>query len=177
MKLPHLEAITRCPALHIVWLIFVVLASISTGRACYAPPDVHSATASPPQTLGRLVEGIVSRSAQLNYITEQDSEVVAFYRNTPVKEISDVVFLSLIRRPPETPVTQQSWHEFFRSRSANDSTGRWRELQQYLEANLTNLTIFRIPRDSPYDAQYDLFAVGVFDKNLVVGVQMFGVAT
>lgn len=177
MKLPHLEAITRCPALHIFGLMFVVLVSIGPGRGCYAARDVHSATASPPQTLGRLVEGIVNRSAHLTYVTEQDSEVFAFYRNTPVKEMTDSVFLGLLRRPEETQMVQQSWFEFFRIRTANDTSGRWRELQLYLEANLTNLIIFRIPRDPPFDAQYDLYAVGIFDKNVVVGVQMFGVAT
>jgi hypothetical protein len=50
-------------------------------------------------------------------------------------------------------------------------------LQEYLEENLTNLTVFRLPRGQPYSAQYDLYAVGIFNGKTVVGVQMFGVAT
>jgi hypothetical protein len=34
-----------------------------------------------------------------------------------------------------------------------------------------------LPREDPYGAQYDLYAVGLFGGNIVVGVQMFGVAT
>ena len=128
-------------------------------------------------TLSELAGGIVVRSADIVYITEQDSEVFLFYRNTPVTGLNSAVFLGLLRRPPETIIEQQSWPAFFQLRTANDSTGRWKALQNYLEANLTNVTIFRLPRDEPYDAQYDLYAVGIFNGNTVVGVQMFGVAT
>jgi hypothetical protein len=148
--------------------------------ACHA--SIRTSSISRPAgperlTVSQLVDGIITRSAELNYITEQDSEVFAFYRNTPVKEISDTVFLTLLRQPLETRIIQQSWSEFFRMQTSRDPTGKWRKLQEYLEANLSNLVVFRIPRNSPYAAQYDLYAVGLFDKNTVVGVQMFGVAT
>ena len=150
---------------HTTALIFILVA-VST--ACRA---------SPPETLSRLVEGIVSRSAELTYVTDQDSEVFAFYRNASIAKMSDSVFLDLIRRPPETEINRLSWSAFFQVRTSRDATGRWRNLQLYLEANLTELTVFQIPRDAPYDSQYDLFAVGLFNDNTVVGVQMFGVAT
>jgi len=124
-----------------------------------------------------LLGGIVERSAELVYITEQDSEVFAFYRNTPVKEVTDNVFLAILRRPVETQIIQQSWSSFFQIRVNNDPTRRWGDLKKYLEANLTNLTVFRLPRGAPYGAQYDLYAVGIFNGDTVVGIQMFGVAT
>ena len=62
-------------------------------------------------------------------------------------------------------------------RTQNDPTRRWGYLKEYLEANLTDLTVFRIPRDAPYGAQYDVYAVGIFNGETVVGIQMFGVAT
>ena len=129
-----------------------------------------------PPTLSHFVGGVVTRSAELNYITEQDSEVFAFYRNTPVKDLTDGVFLTLLRRPSDAKIVRQSWPIFFQLRTQNDPTGRWRHLQEYLEANLTSLTVFRLPRGAPYESQYDLYAVGIFNGQ-VVGVQMFGVAT
>ena len=140
------------------------------GASCSSSPDKAV-------NLSQFVAGIVTRSADLTYITEQDSEVFAFYRNTPVEEMTKGVFLATLKRPSDTPVIQQSWPVFFQGRTQNDSTGRWRDLQVYLEANLTNLAVFRVPRDPPYDAQYDLYAVGIFSGRIVVGVQMFGVAT
>lgn len=148
----------------------------STVYACHAtthlplPPDKRP-------ILSEFVGGILTRSMGLNYVTEQDSEVFVFYRNTPVKEISDEAFLAILKRPPETKVVRQSWASFFETRTRNDSTGRWRELQKYLEANLTSLIVFRLPRDEPYGLQYDLYVVGLFNDATVVGVQMFGVST
>jgi Nuclease A inhibitor-like protein len=156
-------------------LILAVLVVGSVGPACQAADEPPSWSG--PLTLSQLVVGIVTRSADLNYITEQDSEVFAFYRNTPVDELNTDVFLELLRRPAETDIVRQPWSSFFQLRTQSDSTGRWRELQQYLEANLTNLSVFRLPRDRPYASQYDLYAVGVFNGKTVVGVQMFGVAT
>ena len=127
--------------------------------------------------LPEFVGGVLIRSAELNYVTEQDSEVFVFYRNTPVGEMSDEEFVAILRRPPETKIVRQSWPSFFETRTRNDSTGRWRALQEYLEANLTGLTVFRLPRAAPYGSQYDLYAVGIFNGETVVGVQMFGVAT
>lgn len=149
--------------------ILVALASVASCRA--SPTGKNSAN------LSRFVAGIVTRSAGLNYITEQDSEVFAFYRNQPVKELTDTVFLALLRRPPKTPIIQLSWSKFFQLRTQSDPTGRWTQLRDYLEANLTNATLFRMPRDDPYESQYDLYAVGIFDGEIVVGVQMFGVGT
>lgn len=156
-------------------LILSVLVVGAVGPACQAADDRHSGAG--PLTLSQFVVGIVTRSADLNYITEQDSEVFAFYRNTPVDELNANVFLALLRRPAETDIVRQSWVSFFQLRTQSDSTGRWRELQQYLEANLTNLSVFRLPRDKPYASQYDLYVVGLFNGKTVVGVQMFGVAT
>jgi hypothetical protein len=128
-------------------------------------------------TLAPFVAGIVTRSADLIYITEQDSEVVAFYRSIRAKDMTDSIFLEALRRPAETRIIRELWSAFFQVRTANDPTGRWRILQEYLEAHLTNLVVFRLPRDAPYEAQYDLYAVGTFDGKTVVGIQMFGVAT
>lgn len=145
--------------------------------ACHAATHRHDAADIRPQTVSLFVEGIVTRSAEMVYISEQDSEVFAFYRNTPVKVINDVVFLQLLRRPAQTQIFRESWSGFFAARTRNDPTGRWRNLQEYLEENMSNLTVFRLPREAPHGAQYDLYAVGIFNGHTVVGVQMYGVAT
>ena len=155
-------------------LALALFVGTSSAYACHATTHL---SLSPDKRLAELVGGIVTRSAELNYVTEQDSEVFAFYRNTPVEEMSDEAFLSILRRPPETGIFRQSWSSFFETQTRNDPTGRWKALQEYLEANLTGLTVFRVPRDPPYGAQYDLYTVGIFNGETVVGVQMFGVAT
>lgn len=158
-------------------LALTILVGIFTGPACHAATDTLPQVGNRPLTLSKLVAEIVTRSADLNYVTEQDSEVFAFYRNAPVKELTDTVFVELLRRPAETQIVQQSWSTFFQIRTLNDPTGRWRKFQEYLEANLTNLTVFRLPRNAPYGSQFDLYAVGIYDGDTVVGIQMFGVAT
>jgi len=163
-----------------VILAFAMIVGILTGPACNAAtimstPIVNNTD---PVTLPQFLAGIVPRSANLIYISEQDSEVFAFYRNTPVKgNVTNAAFLMLLRRPEETPIFRETWSSFFQIRTQNDSTGRWLNLQNYLEANLTNPTVFQVPRPAPYAAQYDLYAVGIFNNETVVGVQMFGVAT
>lgn len=158
-------------------LLLFVLLIVLAATACRAATGMSQMIGDKPQSLPDLVGGILVRSADLNFITEQDSEVFVFYRNTQVEELTDQVFLQILRRPAETRIVSQPWSDFFAIRTRNDPTGRWKKLQEYLEANLTNLVIFRITRDAPYDAQYDLYAVGIFNGKTVVGVQMFGVAT
>lgn len=158
-------------------LAILILVGISNVAGCHAAAETVARDAIRPMPLPQFVAGIVTRSADLNYISEQDSEVFAFYRNTPVTELTDSVFLGLVRRPAETDVTRQSWSTFFKTRTQQDPTGRWRHLQEYLEANLKDPTVLQIRRDEPYGAQYDLYAVGIFNGETVVGVQMFGVAT
>ena len=147
------------------------------GTACHASTEAQKSIEIVSRTLPQLVAGIVTRAAELNYITEQDSEVFAFDRNTPVPELRDDVFLQLLRRPEETIIIEQSSSAFFEIRTRNDPTGRWKILQKFLDEHLTHLTVFRVSRDSPFEAQYDLFVVGLLNGNTVVGVQMFGVAT
>jgi hypothetical protein len=160
----------------LILTLVVVITAFAVTR-CHAAADVSRSPDESAHTLPQFVSGIITRSAELTYITEQDSEVFVFYRNTPVKELTGAVLLSLLRRPPGSSIQQESWSKFFQLRSINDPTGRWTILRQYLEANLTNVVVFRLPRDDPYGAQYDLFAVGLFSGKIVVGVQMFGVGT
>ena len=158
---------------HCISLAIVMLAV----SACHAGTGMPPTAVNRPMGLPQFVAGIITRSDGLNYITEQDSEVFAFYRNTPVKELNDAAFLGLLMRPAETKITRVSWSTFFQLRTQNDPTGKWRILQTFLEGNLTQLAVFRLPRAAPYESQYDLYAVGIFDGDTVVGVQMFGVAT
>lgn len=154
----------------ILLALVVALFNCTACNASTAQPKVSR------PTLPQLINGIILRTENLNYISEQDSEVFAFYRNTPVHEITDAVFLDLLRRPPGTRIVKQSWSMFFQIQSRKDTSKRWMELQNYLETNLTNLTVVYLPRDAPYDSQYDLYAIGLCGDR-VVGVQMFGVAT
>lgn len=177
MKYRRLEAITLCPTVY-RRDPFGVLVLLTLAVLC-GPLTVHPRTPAnnAALTLPEFVGGIVVRSAELAYVTEQDSEVFAFYRNTPVKNITPGVFLELIKRPGETKLLPQPWSTFFQLRTQNDTSGRWRNLQTYLEQNLTEKIVFRLQRDAPHDSQYDLYVVGIFNGDTVVGVQMFGVAT
>ena len=152
-----------------------VLVGLLGCTACHA--SSAKSVGNNPRTLSQLLAGIVTRTEDVIYITEQDSEVFAFYRNTPVREMSDARFLDILRLPPDTRIIKQSWSTFFLIQTRKDPNNRWRDLQDYLEANLTNLTVFQLPRDDPYDSQYDLYVVGLFNGDTVVGIQMFGVAT
>ena len=145
-------------------VLFLLLFSV-----CHAGPK--------EKTLPQLIAGIATRTATLTYITEQDSEVFAFYRNTSVRKIDESVLLALLRRSDDAQITRQAWSTFFEIRKRSDKTGGWADLQTYLDANLTDVVVFYLPRDPPFDSQYDLYAVGLFNGNTMVGVQMFGVAT
>lgn len=130
-----------------------------------------------PLTLSQFLTGIITRTEKLNYISEQDSEVFAFYRNSRVSEMSDRVFLDILRRPVGTQIIKQSWSSFFQAQRRDDPRSQWSDIEKYLEINLTDLVVYRLPRAAPYEAQYDLYAVGLFNGEIVVGIQMFGVAT
>ena len=172
MRLPLQHSCSRSGTHFVTGLVLPVLAIQIVIALC-----VTSACGGNRPALAPFIAGIVTRSADLTFVTEQDSEVFAFYRNTEVKDLSDDCFLSLIRRPPGVRVVRIPWQDFFRFRKQTDPAGNWRNLQEYLEANLINVTVIRVPRDAPYDTQYDLYAVGIFDGGKVVGVQMFGVGT
>lgn len=165
------------PSSGVSTLTLLVLITVLVATSCQAAADASGFSGEAVRTLPQFVGGIITRSAELTYITEQDSEVFVFYRNTPVNELTGDVLLSLLRRPSVSPIQQESWSKFFQLRANTDPTGRWAILRQYLEANLTDAVVFRLPRADPYGAQYDLYAVGLFNGNLVVGVQMFGVGT
>jgi len=174
LKYRCLEAITMCPTVCARYAVgvFVLSTLLILGSITVYPRPVDDVS----MTLPKLVSGIVARSAELIYVTEQDSEVFSFYRNAPVTKISERVFLDLLRRPADTTIETESWSAFFQLRTQRDPTGRWRRLQTYLEANLTDRIVYRLPHAAPSDSQYDLYAVGIFN-GMVVGVQMFGVAT
>src|SRR5690348_3070880 len=73
----------------LILLTFVVLLAASTTYACQAAISLGRDKV---RTLPEFVSGIATLSAQLNYISEQDSEVFVFYRNTPVDEMTDASF-------------------------------------------------------------------------------------
>lgn len=173
MKITWLLRRLHRHATSIAFLLLLLFAA----STCYACQTAISMGPDKARSLSEFVSGIVTLSAQLNYISEQDSEVFAFYRNTPVDEMTDAALLNVLRRPADTRILQQTWSSFFQIRTRNDPTGRWKSLQDYLESNLTNMVVFRLPRESPYGAQYDLYAVGIFNGHTIVGVQMFGVGT
>lgn len=177
-KTERLSAFYSSVAIPILSLTLITWTSFAT--ACYAATEGQAfdrVIGRSSDTLAEFVGGVISRCEGLNYVTEQDSEVFAFYRNAPVRELTEAGFLKLLKHPAETVIVRRSWADFIRARVRTDPTGRWRQLQEYLEANLNDLVVFQIPRGEPYEAQYDLYAVGVFKGRTVVGVQTFGVAT
>jgi hypothetical protein len=106
-------------------LVFAIIVGVFAGSACHAATDFFPAIGkTSPLTLSEFTAGIVTRSADLNYVTEQDSEVFAFYRNAPVKELTGGVFLEVLRRPAETQIISQPWSTSSRVRARAAPTRR-----------------------------------------------------
>lgn len=122
-----------------------------------------------PFPLGNLLSGIQERADNLVYISEEDWDVNAFVTGRNVSILNAETFKQsnpkiLYETVEDFPV------EYFWQR-LEQKDYRWTRLRNYLEANLTQIHVFKVG-----DVRRDVYAVGLFDGH-IVGVRMFAVET
>ena len=119
--------------------------------------------------LGNLLAGIQDHSDSLIYISEEDWDVNAFVIGRNVTILNAQTF-----KQSNPKVLYETVEDFpvndFWSRLEQQNC-RWTRLRNYLEANLTQIHIFKVG-----DVRRDVYIVGLFDGH-IVGVRMFAVET
>ena len=122
-----------------------------------------------PFPLGNLLSGIQERAENLIYISEEDWDVNAFVIGRNVQFLNAEAFKSanpkvLYETVEDYPV------EYFWAR-LEQKDRHWTILRNYLEANLTQIRVFKTG-----DVRRDVYVVGLFDGH-IVGVRMFAIET
>jgi hypothetical protein len=147
----------------ILSLILIIFAfAVTSAKA----QELSKQRASP---LGNLLAGIQDRVENLIYISEEDWDVNAFVigRNVSVlnvetfKQTNPKVLYETVENFPA---------EYFWWR-LEQKDRRWTILKNYLEANLTQIHVFKVG-----NVRRDIYVVGLFDGH-IVGVRMFAVET
>ncbi len=122
-----------------------------------------------PFPLGNVLGGIQERTENLVYISEEDWDVNAFVIGRNVSILNAQTF-----KQSNPKVLYETVEDFpvndFWSRLEQQNC-RWTRLRNYLEANLTQIHIFKVG-----DVRRDVYIVGLFDGH-IVGVRMFAVET
>lgn len=119
--------------------------------------------------LGNLLAGIQERSEPLVYISEEDWDVNAFVIGRNVSILNAETFKAANPRVLYETVEEFDTETFFARLEKQDF--RWTRLRNYLEANLTQIKVFKVG-----DVRRDIYVVGLFDGH-IVGVRMFAVET
>lgn len=146
-------------------LLFILM--VSAFAASSASAQELSKTRNFP--LGNVLSGIQDRAENLVYISEEDWDVNAFVIGRNVSVLNAQTF-----KQSNPKVLYETVEEFpvndFWSRLEQQNY-RWTRLRNYLEANLTQIHIFKVG-----DVRRDVYVVGLFDGH-IVGVRMFAVET
>jgi hypothetical protein len=119
--------------------------------------------------LGNLLAGIQDRSDSLVYISEEDWDVNAFVIGRNVSVLNAEIFRQANPKVLYETVEEFPVNDFFARLEHQDV--RWTRLKNYLEANLSQIHVFKVG-----DVRRDVYVVGLFDGHLV-GVRMFAVET
>jgi hypothetical protein len=119
--------------------------------------------------LGNLLGGIQERAENLVYISEEDWDVNAFVIGRNIQTLNAETFKQsnpkiLYETIEDFPVEYFWWRLEQKDR-------RWTILRNYLEANLTQIHVFKVG-----DVRRDVYVVGLFDGH-IVGARMFAVET
>lgn len=139
--------------------------------SCSQAQNVSSAL-----TFPELISGIQTRSEGLVFISETDSDVVVWYRNRTVDSLSEAEFKRVAKIPPLATVEIVPFDQLFTRLVDLDKTGQWLILRDYLESNLQDYKVFRVPRPAPYERTFDVYAVGLFE-NKVIGIHVVSLET
>ncbi len=119
--------------------------------------------------LGNLLAGIQDRSDSLVFISEEDWDVNAFVIGRNVSVLNAQTFKAANPKISYETVEEFPINDFFARLENQDY--RWARLRNYLEANLTQIHVFKVG-----DLRRDIYVVGLFDDH-IVGVRMFAVET
>jgi len=119
--------------------------------------------------LGNLLAGIQDRADNLNYISEQDWDVNVFVIARQITQLSPANFQAANPFIAFQPIEEIDVEVFF-SRPSLQTQG-WTNLKNYLEANLTQLKVFKVG-----DVRREIYVVGLFQGH-IIGVRTFAVET
>lgn len=119
--------------------------------------------------LGNILSGIQERSEPLVYISEENWDVNAFVIGRNVSTLNTQTFKQANPKVLYETVEDFPVNDFF-SRLENQDV-RWTRLRNFLEANLTQIHVFKVG-----DVQRDIYVVGLFDSH-IVGIRMFAIET
>ncbi len=119
--------------------------------------------------LGNLLAGIQDRADNLNFISEQDWDVNVFVIGRNITQLSSANFQAANPFIVYQPIEEIDVEVFF-SRPGLQ-TQEWTSLRNCLEANLAQLTVFKVG-----DVRREVYVVGLFNGH-IVGVRTFAVET
>ncbi len=119
--------------------------------------------------LGNLLAGIQDRADNLNYISEQDWDVNVFVIGRNITILSPANFQAANPFIAYQPIEEINVEVFFSRPSLQ--TQAWINLKNYLEANLTQLEVFKVG-----DVRREVYVVGLFQGH-IIGVRIFAVET
>lgn len=119
--------------------------------------------------LGNLLAGVQDRSDSLVYISEEDWDVNAFVIGRNVSVLNAQTFKAANPKVLYETVEEFPVNDFFARLENQDY--RWTRLKNYLEANLTEIHVFKVG-----DVRRDVYVVGLFQGH-IVGVRMFAIET
>ncbi len=119
--------------------------------------------------LGNLLAGIQDRADNLNYISEQDWDVNVFVIGRNITQLSPANFQAANPFIFSEPIEEIDVEVFFSRPSLQ--TEAWTNLRNYLEANLTQLHIFKAG-----NIRREVYVVGLFQGH-IVGIRTFAVET
>ena len=122
-----------------------------------------------PFPLGNILSGIQERAENLIYISEEDWDVNAFVIGRNVQILNAETFKHSNPKVLFETVEDFSTDIFWQRLEQKDR--RWTRLRNYLEANLTQIHVFKVG-----DVRRDIYAVGLFDGH-IIGVRMFAIET
>ena len=147
-----------------ILLLFILIFALAAASA--SAQDFYKAR---PFPLGNILGGIQERAENLIYISEEDWDVNAFVIGRNVSTLNAQTFKQANPKVLYETVEDFPVNDFFTRLENQDY--RWTRLRNYLEANLTQIHIFKIG-----DIRRDVYVVGLFDGH-IVGVRIFAVET
>ncbi len=119
-------------------------------------------------------------AAGLWYMSETDAEIMAF-AGTKTDTVTKENLLAQIDQPPESPVEERDFNEFFvRLTEIKDWYGdeekataaKFAALKDLLEKNLKDLKVFKVGK-----IQIDIYAIGINAEGNLAGIQTKAVET
>ncbi len=147
----------------ILFLIVVIFALTASSASAQ---DFYKSRSFP---LGNILSGIQERAENLVYISEEDWDVNAFVIGRNVSVLNVQTFKSANPKVLYETVEEFPINDFWARLEQQDY--RWTRLRNYLEANLTQIHVFKAG-----DVRRDVYVVGVFNGH-IVGIRMFAVET